>query len=661
MAFFQQMFQQPAIPVPNWIDTANTNIQSLIGSPCPRFTPDQNERNYITVYNIFKPLIFQVYSIVNDGTELERKQLLSSLYDNFNRNITIAENAIHSGLIPNNDPSISKDQYITTWYNDIFGDASRGNECSLVVQGGEGVNMYSVFRHENVPTHDTDTRLLAGNHFNYHTRIADVDLNIKLRMHRYRFIITMGFVVLVHTFITTIINERNAGQMGTCRQYVNSFPRYNNNEAWDIVLARSIANPVTITIGGTDLLPTLNQPKPNPSPHFPNYQQGRVYYLPQMNDPPQRYNLTDNQLEQLTGAHINIINLDGSVTPFPIIDLYLPRLTTCNTHENCVGHNQLIHSFFQTEQTQSCTDNNQRFLTRNGSVPSITHTYTNPIDRTNLKLRIVPHGYLFWDTLRMLLVSQSLQQNHRTNKVMKYKQKINCLLSTTFRGDISHEILNICTTNKVYTAQRPANHLMGGRIQLNQMNQNESTPNFLEESPSFPKQYEEMNNHVSLSSTQQYNEDYTESGIHSGENESELKYPEPKVSEPEYTEQFIRGARAFIRKIIQSGVPFEEVDTTKFTNEMEWAGYMEWMSYIYGGFSDYRLPPLPDDSLFPIVKNFIPTPSNSAKWGQQTSTLNKKSKIQRKLNQTRSAQPPRQQSSSQLQRFRRSRRKANRR
>ncbi len=540
-----------------WITDANRNIANLLGAPCDRFIPPPNDHTTISLYNILKPIFLQLYDYINNGPEARRRQTIGVLYDFCVANPNFRNNAVHAGLIIH-EPT--RDEFINNYYEYLFTSPEAIDApIILVLMGGEAINLYSMFRHENVPTHDLDTKILAGSYFNNTTSIADVPVAIKQRMHRYRFFVCFTLYYYLNLIFT-------APQIAAATPYLDQFPNV-GVQPWSRIFGNALA-------AGLSRVGIYMPGAPFPAgaaPAIRHMHQDLIALLNQPYNPVAApvYNINnDIYLDTLIQIIVYVkLRPDANHTRFPLVDLYIPRLIDCNVNTRCLGHNATIHGFFATEQSRSTTADGANIPIQNGHIPYIIKEYRiPPYFPDPISVRLVPNGYLIWDTLRMLLVSKALAENGQVNKVLKYKQKLTCLLNALNIPVISDTILQICDGHRSYP-NAPKPYMLGGGIgnKIEEIFENLiSTP------------IANNNQSVKRSNTMQTS----------------------ASSEPEYSEQFIREAHAFIRPMIEKGIPFEEVDTSTFTKPEHWAGYMDWMSYIEGGLSDYRLPPIEGDDLF---------------------------------------------------------------
>jgi hypothetical protein len=542
-----------------WIAGANRNIASLLGAPCDRFIPPPNDRTTISLYNILKPTCLKSYDTINNGPEATRRHIIGLLYDFCVANPNFGNNAMQTTLIPREG---NRDLFVNNYYNYLFTSPEAIDApITLVLMGGEAINLYSMFRHENVPTHDLDTKMMAGAYFNNTTTIAAVPAAIKQRMHRYRFFVCF-------TLYYNLINLFTPAQIATGTPYLNQFPNV-GGQTW----SRIFGNPLAAGLSRVGIcMPGAPVPA-GAAPAIRHMHQDMIALLNQPYNPAAApvYDINDDRyLETLIQiiVYVKLRPDAANHTRFPLVDLYIPRLINCNNNTRCLGHNADIHGFFATEQSISTTENGANPPIPNGLIPYIIKEYRiPPFYPDPISVRLVPNGYLIWDTLRMLLVSKALADNGVfPNKVLKYKQKLTCLLTALNMLGISDTILQTCDGSRSYPND-PKPYMLGGGIgnKIEEIFENFiSTPIVNNDQP------------VKSSNTMQT----------------------LASSEPEYSEQFIREAHAFIRPMIEKGIPFEEVDTSTFTKPEHWAGYMDWMSYIEGGFSDYRLPPIEGDDLF---------------------------------------------------------------
>jgi hypothetical protein len=141
---------------------------------------------------------------------------------------------------------------------------------------------------------------------------------------------------------------------------------------------------------------------------------------------------------------------------------------------------------------------------------------------------------------------------------MKYKQKLNVLLTTLLNGKVSADILAHTFKEKTRNATREP-YLLGGRVADVQADTLVQT-----EMPIVAKQIDES---------------------------QETTKPTPNM-DPEIPIETIREAKALAEKFLSSKEP---VTTDNLKTPVEMLAYGHYLSFTDGGWSDLRLPVLPEE------------------------------------------------------------------
>ncbi len=428
------------------VTNANTYIENFIGAPIPRYNPSDphiDDEQCVAIYNIYKPVIFDFFQACNNPSTEKNKAKLklimfmvkATYYTNANP--LFFQRAANESLIPQPINGQYNADWYNKWYNMLFGeDSPEDTRLSIVIQGGEAVNFYTTYKYENVPTHDADTRVLAGNYFNYMTKVEDVDIVAKDQMHRYRFFIAFGLMAYLKT--KTTLMQMNLNHLAN---YTSKFipqwtqpavvtfkTHWNNGDFYDLILSG--------TYGGLG---------------------------------------NDFRIERLLGIGIQV-NVGGVNHSCWVVDLMCPFKHPGNpgevqydTSRARVGQSDSLHTYFSTAQARSTSDDGVTAPNPDGQIPSLNFSLPlqpeNPmlgdinaaINTNPIEVRMVPLGFILFETLRMLFVSKRFESNHIENKMLKYKQKLNVLLSTLMREDPSKDIYDYCLQHKARVLAAPAN------------------------------------------------------------------------------------------------------------------------------------------------------------------------------------------------------------
>jgi hypothetical protein len=503
---------------------SNRDIEKFIGAPVDFYRPSASDRLHINIYNFFKPTILAFYEFIN----LRREPLIKTMMSNFFQyDPILLVNAARAGLIPlfgnftpaqiEANPAL-KEEWINNWYNLMFRNVPEDRRLSLVVQGGEAINYYSYFKNDLVPTHDCDTRILAGNHFNYLQPIRTLPRDIKHLMHCYRFFTGFGLMITLKAFATQLMT-----------QVVGPGPEYINKFFGSVANLRNLNLNFSIVSGGDD------------------------DYAQIIRDG--QYDIDDDRnIDMLMAIEVN---------GFGIIDLFCPR----KRRDSDLGHSDNLHSYFSTEQVESMDLVESMPNLQAGTIPYLDKEMNygpNVVTfqgKIRYKLRIVPLGYLIWDTLRMLLYSRILERRRENSKFEKYKQKLNCLLATIMDTNISSAILTATDTKKAIDAPQ-GRFLAGGYLAVEKIG-NRTKP------------ITKFNNPLTIKMD-------TTSKAPTGQ--IALKPMKPRINK-ETEEALAISKKLFDMKDMDKEIPLESIKTPA-----EFAGYMNYLSHIEGGWSDFRIP-----------------------------------------------------------------------
>jgi hypothetical protein len=529
----------------------NNKLENFIGSPVPVFQQDTTEKIHWTIYNICKPTILIFYEYVNENNTKAIKHIMKTMFNLYKQtDLQFLTNAANKGLIPIS--ASSEEAWINTWYNELFRDVSEDQKLSLLVQGGEAVNYYSVYKNESVPTHDCDSRILAGNYFNYMQDISTINKSVKTLMHKYRFFVGFGLQIVLNSLIYYL--KTNYTSNTTIKQLIDKYNAFNLIQNCKI----------TITNGNNlDYYNTINS----------------------------NYNINnDIYISALMAIVINTMGQEVGV-----VDLFVPR-----NNINVLGHSTNIHSFFATEQSSTVYNISPTQIPYLDKKLNLGNHVITMEDKRSYILRIAPLGYILWDTLRMLFVSQIYESLNKTNKFMKYKQKLNCLLASLLYTNINSEILDITTRLKTRNESlRP--FLAGGKMEIMQREKIENINSNFYKQPLQEKSKMQVNKPTQIvlkgnSGMQKVKEieiqENEPTQIVSNQYPLEINEPIQDISnqypiKPEMTPEFIKEARMHSIKFSEMTDP---IDLKSIKTPVEWAGYMDNLSYNDPGWSDFRLP-----------------------------------------------------------------------
>jgi hypothetical protein len=527
------------------VNDENTTIAHFLGAPVPLFDVPGDIVN-INLYNLFKPAILHFFHLLNHASDKDTDNnfIHKNAIINVMRMIRLQngtaflQNAHNKGLIPT--PFSPDDDYYDRWFDDLFSGEPAFDEykLSIIVQGGEAVNFYSFYKYENVPTHDADTRVLAGEHFNYLVTLADIDATAKEFMHKYRFLIGFGLQSVIDDYDFAMRQANVPDDENLIRKFgfdpdrhtFRAVPKLRGHEFKELV----------------------------------NHTMNPMYNI----------NL-DINIERLLSIEIEVEDdVDGEMGEYGLVDIFCPyKRTPASPADTRVGQSDEIFSLFSSPQASSIS-NPPAPVVPAGHVPSVNFQLRLPMDlpvlgNKEISLRILPHGYTMFETLRMLYVADALVRNGIPYKYEKYKQKLTVLLSTLMDERLS-EFIFIQSKEKKSRDEQTARILVGGREAL-AMDKIEVEPVTL------PTKALTMNPRTPM--------------IVATEQQKEArKYSLDLLNEEEMA--------------LEKGTPFVLPDR-KSLNETQQMGYLDYLSYQYPEMKEFRLPRLPEE--FVSHKNKIKT------------------------------------------------------
>jgi hypothetical protein len=155
-----------------------------------------------------------------------------------------------------------------------------------------------------------------------------------------------------------------------------------------------------------------------------------------------------------------------------------------------------------------------------------------------------------------LMYFRILQRQRQSYKFMKYKQKLNCLLATIMDSTISRGVLNIAGAASGYNVN-DAKFLAGGRLALEKIEN--IKPNQIE------KPLIKINQKL-----------------------NQIKMQPTKTNQTPKLNKEKQEALNITKKLFAMGdkeIPLESIKTPA-----EFAGYMNYLSHVEGGWSDFRIP-----------------------------------------------------------------------
>jgi hypothetical protein len=507
----------------------NDLIASFIGAPVPIYNPDdENDRLCVNVYNYFKPAILRFLAFVNEPRNPEHYAgLLNTMrFIRSQHTQNFFQRAATLGLIPAG-PDFN-DEWISRWFDDLFPDEPGLNDyaLSVVIQGGEGVNFYTHYKYDNVPTHDTDTRVLVGNHFNYTRPLAVISMAAKQWMHKYRFFLAFGLQAALDAFHSEV---RPLALMG--------------DEPYLSYITTWIDDYENITLR---IIPSVC------GQTFQHWIYTSTY---DMNN--------DMFISPLLDITVEV-ETDDNMFECGIIDLFVPyRRPAAEQPRYRVGQSDAIFSLFATPQAASLRMPTNDIVPA-GHVPSVDIPLTMPdtipsFGGITIPVRLLPHGYMLFETLRMLYVSEALGRYNYGNKFIKYKQKLTAMLGTLMDADISRFIFDQCQGMKAKEPAR-AERMTGGREPLLV-----EQPR-IEEAPTLEK----------------IDRNTPAPGV------------KPKMKFPKPTEEQVE-ARRYSKELLAMFVKGQELPDPDGLTKVQQMGHMDCMSYIYPEMKDFRLPLLPEE------------------------------------------------------------------
>lgn len=511
-------------------NTENARIEKFIGAPVDIYDSG-DDQICVNVYNYFKPAILHFFYLANNPYKDDHRDKIMKLMRDFK--LTSGDeflgHAASRGVIPGGP---FDEDWAERWFDDIFPNdpALTGYDLSVVIQGGEAVNYYTQYKYDNVPTHDADTRVLAGRHFNYTKRLQEVNPTAKEYMHKYRFFLVyclMSALDMFHDANVTLAGTANPDEI----PYVARFlPNWEN-------LSVSYSIEFSGNIDFDDVF--LDD----------NYDMNQDYYL-----------------ERLLSLTVFLMEGEdeGNVIQCSIVDFFCPykRLPTESALYR-VGQSDNIFSFFGSDQannllrappTPAGNPPQQPILNEHGHVPSqdlelILPNGAGLLSGQTIDVRLIPLGYMIFETIRMLLVSEVLERHHLTHKLMKYKQKLNVLLGTLMNETLTEFVFGQNLIRKA--KKREMNLVLSG-------------------------------------------------GANEIEGNSRPRIPSTSMISPEV----LREARAYSKQLQidkynrregASSTPAEEEQDLESMSEVQRLGYMDFLSYEVPDFKDARLPLDPDE------------------------------------------------------------------
>ncbi len=511
----------------------NDLIASFIGSPVDRYDPDaEDDRLCVNVYNYFKPAILRFLALVNNPYTASNPDRIRGLmqFIRMRYGQDFLQHAANRGLVRQGP---FDGNWANQWFDDLFPNEAVLNDyrLSVVIQGGEGVNFYTHYKYDNVPTHDTDTRVLVGNHFHYMRALADMTdpmaTTAKEWMHKYRFFLAFGLESALEAFHSEV---RPLAHMGD-EPYLNYISTWIYD--WENITLRIIPS-----VAGQSFRHWIDT---------------------------ETYNMNnDNFISPLLDITVEVETDTGDMSECGIVDVFVPyQRPAAEPGRFRVGQSGEIFSLFATDQARNLQmpPNN---LVEPGHVPSVDLPLTIPptipaVGNIEIPVRLLPHGYMLFETLRMLFVSDALARYNHGHKLMKYKQKLTAMLGTLLDRDISQFIFQQCQGMK---AQEPARRelMTGGREPLLLEQRKIEEPPRLEKIETTPP--------------------------------PPVTKPKMKFTTPAEEQQ---EARRYSKKLLAMYVKGEALPDPDSLSSTEQMGYDDCMSYIYPEMKDFRLPLLPEE------------------------------------------------------------------
>ena len=572
------------MPLPIDVSTENGKIENFIGAPVPEFDVD-SDRLCVRTYNFFKPAILDFFAIANDPHNPEYIGRLRILLQKFLQDprygILFLEKAAAKQLIPEGP---FNEDWIQQWIDDLFPNEAvlEQYRLSVVIQGGEAVNFYTQYKYENVPTHDADTRVLAGKYFNYLIPLASMTTpeqqTAKEYMHKYRFFLAVGLETALKQFhIEARAQTAEAEAPG------------------ETYLAKWIDNYQNIQ---------MNVFSTYMGHLYKNYIENNSY--DQTND---------YFIQYLLAIKVKIRNTQTNTTETcGIVDLFCPYKRPNNDPQEVrVGQADTIFSYFATEQASSILNPNAPPVAE-GHVPSVNLGLNIPpgiprVGDRNISIRLLPHGYTLFEQFRMLFVMDCLKRHEYSDKFKKYKQKINVMMSTLLNEDISKFIFDHCLTKRTKDAQllpvlsggnqlmvAPSQHKFEGESLPMKLNPIMDTMQETVSTKSQPMKIMVENDENINEVTPVRNQ------IKETSNEVTISKEEEADSSPlPLSPEELREARLYSQELaakkLESVLQKKEftLPDRKTLSNVQLAGYMDYLSYLYPEMSDFCRPLLPGE------------------------------------------------------------------
>ncbi len=605
------------MPLPIDVSTENGKIENFIGAPVTEFDVN-SDRLCVHTYNYFKPAILDFFAMANDPNHPEHIGRLRTILNTFRVNprygLTFLEKAANKHLIPGGP---FDEDWVQKWIDDIFPNEASLNQykLSVVIQGGEAVNFYTDYKYENVPTHDADTRVLAGNYFNYLIPLASMTTpeqqTAKEYMHKYRFFLAVGLETALELFD------------------IDAHAQTSNSEApGETYLAKWIDNYQNIRF---TVISTYS---------------GHLYreYIDI-----ESYDITnDFMIQYLTCVKIKIRNIVTHTTKTcGIVDLFCPfKRTADDDDEFRVGQADNIFRYFATNQASSILNPSSPPVPE-GHVPSVNLRLSIPpaiprVGDRSISIRLLPHGYTLFEQFRMLFVSDCLQRHGYPHKFLKYKQKITAMMSTLLNQEISESIFENCLTKKTKNVQlmpvlSGGNQLMVAPMQpiqpmqpkfegkASSMNLKPIIENMQESVSTKPQPLEIVveNNEIKDINERKENTNEVTSVVDEVPTENEeITDSPPLVESPEELRQARLYSKQLAAEKIKSILKKEKFIIPKMgtLTKVQQAGLMDYLSYLFPEMSEFSLPLLPDE----FEDNTPPSSNRQIKTGGKRRTTHRK-------------------------------------
>lgn len=509
-------------------DEINKNIEKFIGAEIPKFDPSTDP--CVKPYNFFKPAILYFFYLCNHANTNEEKiiEILEKIKTQ--KNDVLVKASEEPAKIFSIPPT--SENYTKTIYNEIF-NAGEQYKPSIIIQGGEAVNFYTHYKYENVPTHDVDTRLLIGNYFTYDKLIAsEVPPEAKLQMHKFRFFVSVGLTIQLKEFFDSIKEKANEGDI-ISKTYMETFfgPDYN-----------SLTITVENNLIGYSFEFMLLRNKLEENPWF------------SIDNP--RY------LERLINIEIN--GLPDADDGCGIVDIFCPCKRSPNDSKDThIGQSKNLFSYFSTAQSFS---NVEGVLIPSFDFPLKISPNIPLLGNKDIQIRLIPYGYTLFDQLRMMFVYQYFESLGFPTKYLKYKQKLNVLLSTALDKNISAFIISECLGKKSNNKEMEK-VLLGGRVAIDVQRPQLNTIVYSKPSAVEP-----------IISRKAKAKEYSKSLLNE---EIERIRILNKILQEEKEKN--------IQDILDSYDKTNSYPSITSLDEDKKLGYMDFLSYLYPDFKDFRL------------------------------------------------------------------------